>query len=82
MSLIKMSKFSSGGFIRPLVRRKFNEDGSLGVGGQAALEYAIVFVVFTLVAILLWTRFIKSNQPGSPTPVVEKYVETVEEQIE
>ena len=54
---------------------KFSSDG------QAAVEYAIVFVVFTLVAILLWTMFIESSQPGQPTPVVEKYVDRVKDKI-
>jgi len=76
-----MSKFFPGGFIRRVVRRKFNEGGSLGVGGQATLEYAIVFVVFTLVAIFLWRVFIKSNEPNEST-VVEEYVGGVEDEIE
>lgn len=78
-----MSKFSPCGFIR----RSFSEGGQAhlrpaGFGGQAAIEYAIVFVVFTLVAILLWTIFIESGQPGQPTPVVEEYVGRVKGEIE
>ncbi len=47
---------------------------------QAAIEYAITFVAFTLAAIFFWTIFIKSNPPGRPT-VVEKYVERVKGEI-
>ncbi len=47
---------------------------------QAAIEYAIAFVVFTALAVFFWNRFIKSEQDRQPT-VVERYVDRVEERI-